>query len=519
MASALSTACAGGLSAPPERAEFARVSPARAATAHASPSPAPAGTYFVATNGSDTTGTGSANAPWRTITHAIEQAGGPGVTIAVRAGSYNERVSIDKSGSASGAFVIENADYPNVARIDGANVRILADGYAYGLVSIQNQSYVTVKGFEITDFKTTSDALTPAGIEVEGAGTNITLENNHITDIWNTGPAHSHDGACSGAEPQGFGLIVAGTNGKEPIAQLTIGGNELNGLKTGCSESMTVNGNVDHFTVTGNTVHDNSNIGIDAIGGEGVASGYRQYNGSANDQARDGEISDNLVYDIHSSSQGASGVYGTQCRCADGLYLDGSANVVVERNTVHDVDLGIEVTGEGKAQNTTDDTVRDNLFYDNLETGIGIGGTPGGVSNATFLNNTLYGNATDENDGTGDVYIGTRISGYVRFENTIVDAGPLGPIGGHTKTTGLTFDYNLYFNGASPFSEPHSQNANPDFVGPSAMPPNLRVEPGSPALERGTTAPGALLGPYDVAGDPRLNAQNGTVDVGAYQQQ
>jgi Right handed beta helix region len=513
-------ASAAGPGGPPSNTQPARAS----SLLSRAPSPVPThgGAFFVATSGSDTTGTGAAGNPWRTITHAINSAGGPGVAIEVRAGTYNERVSIDRSGSATAGFTISNYDYPKVAVIDGSKIPYANDGsYAYGLVSLQNQSYVTFRGFEVMGFKTANDSETLAGIEVEGSGTDIALVNNHITEIWNTGVASSHNGDCGGSEPQAFGLIVAGTNGTKPISRVTIRGNELNDLRTGCSESMTVNGNVVDFVIASNTVHDNSNIGIDAIGGEGVASGYNQYNGSENDQARDGEIDDNVVYNIHSSSLGASGVYGTACNCADGLYLDGSEAIVVERNTVHNTDLGIEVTGEGAAQNTSDDIVRDNLFYANLETGIGIGGngTPGGASNVRVLDNTLYDNSTDANNGTGDVYVGTKLSAPIVFENNVVDAGPLGPIGGQTQTKGLTFDDNLYFNGTSPFAEPHSLNTDPKFVDPNSSPPNLQVQSGSPALKRGTTSLGSLVGPYDVSGAPRIDANDGTIDIGAYEQQ
>jgi hypothetical protein len=55
-----------------------------------------------------------------------------------------------------------------------------------------------------------------------------------------------------------------------PITQLAISGNEVYQLKTGQSESVNVDGNVTHFNITNNLVHDNDNIGIDAIGYEGV---------------------------------------------------------------------------------------------------------------------------------------------------------------------------------------------------------------------------------------------------------
>ena len=90
----------------------------------------------------------------------------------------------------------------------------------------------------------------------------------------------------------GFGIAVYGTDAKTPITDLIIDGNEVHHLKTGSSESLVVNGNVTNFRITHNVVHDNNNIGIDVIGFERTAPD------PAVDQARDGVVSGNLVYNI-----------------------------------------------------------------------------------------------------------------------------------------------------------------------------------------------------------------------------
>jgi hypothetical protein len=506
--------------------------------------------YYVSPGGSDATGAGTLASPWATITHAVNTVGGPGVTINARAGTYNERVSITRSGSASGGyFIIRNYDYPTAAIINGGSVSIVNNGeYAYGLVDIDTQSYVTVDGFEIYNFTTTNDNLVPAGVHVEGSGTNVQLVNNYIHHIWNTGTASVHNGNCTGAEPEAFGLIVAGTNGTAPLNNITIAGNELSDLQTGCSESFTVNGDVNGFTISHNKVHNNSNIGIAALGGEGVASGFSQYNGSANDQARNGEISDNTVYTIHSNSQGSSGVYGLNCYCDDGIYLDGSAEITVERNTVYDVDLGIEVTGEGAKQNTTNNVVRDNLFFYNSYVGISIGGqgTPGGSSNTTVVNNTTWSNGVAAASGPlGELATGTKLTGTNIVDNNIFYASSVSGTLLHAKTTAtVALNHNLYFAPGSSenwvwgtkkkttFStyqstsgqDANSQYADPDFDDISATPPttlpNLNVQSGSAALGKGTIlSPISTVGPSDVGGvTPRILVTNDTIDVGAYEQ-
>jgi hypothetical protein len=122
-----------------------------------------------------------------------------------------------------------------------------------------NPSYITVDGFEVYNYTTTNDNLTPAGIHVEGSGTNIQLLNNYIHHIWNTGKASTHDGTCGSPSPQAFGLVVVGTVGTSPLTNLTVSGNTLTDLKTGCSESLTVNGNIKGFTISHNSIHNKSN--------------------------------------------------------------------------------------------------------------------------------------------------------------------------------------------------------------------------------------------------------------------
>ena len=509
--------------------------------------------YYVSTSGNDITGNGSLGAPWATINHAINRVGGPGVTINVRAGTYPQRVYINKSGSASGGyFILRNYDYPKAATINGGTVtKIGTTGYAFGLVDIvgvnNNPSYITVDGFEIYNLTTTNDTFTPAGIHLEGSGTKIQLLNNYIHHIWNTGPASSHDGTCATPSPQAFGLVVVGTVGTSPLTNITINGNTLTDLKTGCSESLTVNGNVNGFTISHNVVHNNSNIGIDAIGGEGVASGYSQYNGSPNDQARNGEISDNTVYSIHSNSLGSNGPYGLGCYCADGIYLDGSAGIIVERNTVYDVDLGIEVTGEGAAQNTTNNVVRDNLFFYNSYVGISIGGqgTPGGSSNSTILNNTTWSNGISAASGPlGEFATGTNLTGTNLVENNIFYSSSVsGTLVNAVTTSGVILNHNLYYAPNSsenwiwggqtytsflPYHTGSKQDgmskyADPMFVNTNAKPPttlpNLNLQAGSPALSAGTIPrPASIVGPLDVtAVTPRILVIDDKIDIGAYE--
>jgi hypothetical protein len=256
---------------------------------------AAATSFYVATSGNDTN-RGTITQPWRTIQKAANTAM-PGSIVYVRAGVYNERVTINVSGSATdGSVTFRN--YPNeTAVLDGTKLTVPA--VENGLFLIADRSYIIIKGFEIRNSKTATRDRVPVGIHIRGASHHIQIRNNKIHHI-------EHNGTWA-VGTDAHGIAVYGTSSTESINNLIIDGNELYAMKLGSSESLVVNGNVDGFQITGNTIHDNNNIGIDAIGFEGVSPD------PATDQARHGLIARNVVYQINSYGNPA---YGTD-RSAD----------------------------------------------------------------------------------------------------------------------------------------------------------------------------------------------------------
>jgi hypothetical protein len=107
--------------------------------------PAFCSTYYVATNGNDTTGDGSVDFPWQTIPKAVTIVAA-GDTIYVRSGThtYTTTISISKSGSASAGYYLlaYNGERPilNFSSMaeDGSNRGIKLSG-----------SYWHIKGIDI----------------------------------------------------------------------------------------------------------------------------------------------------------------------------------------------------------------------------------------------------------------------------------------------------------------------------------------------------------------------------------
>ncbi|PYU60108.1 MAG: hypothetical protein DMG55_11780 [Acidobacteria bacterium] len=475
--------------------------------------------FYVSTTGNDAS-SGTSGSPWRTIQHAANMVQ-PGDTIYVYGGTYNETVTINASGNSTAGYITFQSYPGQTAIIDGTG---LAVNGQTGLINIQDQSYLVVRGFEIRNYSTSSTANVPIGIYITGADSYIQILNNHI---------HNIKTSASGCNANALGIAVYGDNGSSSINNLTISGNELDHMTTGCSETMSLDGNVQYWTVSDNLIHDNNNIGIDAIGFEGVSPN------PSTDQARDGLIVGNTVYNITSYGNPA---YGNQY-AADGIYVDGGTRITIERNVVHNTDLNVELASEHSGKVTSYVTVRNNLIYQGNSVGISIGGyasNVGGTDHCTIVNNTLWGNDT-KNTGSGEFQIQYYATNNM-FKNNILYAGSQGLFVNsftNSESNPVDSDYNLFYssvgssagqwvwNGTTDtgFSlyqsttgkDGHSQFADPQYIDLSSTPPNLDVQSTSPAVNTGMNLGSSLVGTVDYAGKLRVNV-NGQINIPAYEQ-
>lgn len=470
-------------------------------------------TYYVATNGSDAAA-GDVDSPWSSIQHAVDVLL-PGETACVRGGTYAEVVSVTRGGSQAAGPVTVQAVPGDAVVIDGSGLSI--PNGQWGLLTLADVSFVTIRGLALTGYASSSADEVPIGLYLTGAGSGVRLLDNHIHDIRNT---------AAGCAANAFGLKVDGTRAPASINALTIAGNEIDHLVLGCSESLSLDGNVEHWTITGNSIHDTNNIAIGAIGFERVSPD------PAYDQARDGVISDNLVYNISSFGNPA---YGDEY-AADGIYVDGGKSITIERNRIHHVDIGIELASEHAGRTTSDVVARNNLVYFGQSAGISIGGYApgvGGSERCSIIGNTLFHNDL-AGTGSGELQIQYHASANL-FENNVVVAGASGLIlNAYAADTAApaVLDHNLHFAGASPkwiwqaneysgleaYVGASGQDANslfatPGFLDPVA--PDLRLPAASPAIDAGIDLGQDLCGASDFSGAPRI--AGAAIDIGAYE--
>jgi Right handed beta helix region len=483
----------------------------------------PNSSFYVSKTGNDSN-PGTQTAPWRTIQHAADtvRAGG---TVNVLGGVYEELVSINKSGNAADGFITFRS-YPGETAVLDAE-HFTPSGRS-AVLTIQSKSYVRIEGFEICNFRTAEHRLSPLGISVIGSGSHIELLKNNVHHIEQTFEGRD----APGRGGNGFGIAVYGTDAKTPITDLIIDGNDVHHLKTGSSESLVVNGNVTNFRITHNVVHDNNNIGIDVIGFERTAPD------PAVDQARDGVVSGNLVYNITSRGNPA---YRND-ESSDGIYVDGGTRILIEQNVIHDVDFGIELASEHKDRATSYITARNNLIYHCHTAGVSIGGYAperGHTDHSTVVNNTLYDNDTS-GTGSGEFQMQWNMADNI-FANNIVYAGArclitLNKSQVDKNHLPVAIDHNLYYcasgakastwAGASATvtgfdkyveftgnaNDRHSRFLDPHFVDIAAK--NFHLQSGSPAIAAGATD-GVPVGELDLEGLPRV--KSGNIDIGCYQ--
>ena len=395
-------------------------------------------TLYVSPHGSDSA-RGTARAPLRTPQAAVDRLGRSGGTVRLAGGKYARQRIVIKGRS----HITVRAATGAAPVLDGTGLEPAAG--RSGMVEIRDSSDVTVSGLTITGYRTTSLSAVPIGIFVTGSGHSVRLSGNHIHHLGND------NGTLGSFDLNAHGIAVYGTDATRPISGVGITGNELDHLVLGASETLVLNGNVDGWAVTHNVIHDNNNIGIDAIGFEPTISGKARFTDV--NRARNGLIADNLVSRIISEGNPAYWEDGSWCNCADGIYVDGGAAITIANNRVDASDIGIEVASEWRQGRTNAIRIRNNVVTRSRYTGLAIGGYDqdrGEAYDVTVTGNLLRGNNT-LNDGSPEMLLQYYVHDTTITRNTVIatNAQPVllyrdEPAGSAARNARVVLDHNTY---------------------------------------------------------------------------
>lgn len=499
-----------------------------------------AGRTVVVAPGGDDRAAGTAAHPLATVATAVHRLAGGG-TVLLRAGHYAQRVQL---GAAVHDLTV-TAYRGEHATLDGGTLRA-PDGMS-AMVTVDGSRRVTVSGLDIRGYDTVRAAAFPIGILIRGGATHVTVARNHVHAMG------TYDGALGSFDSSAHGIAAYGNAPSRSISDLRIVGNEVDHLSLGASEAVVVNGNVDGWSITGNRVHDNNNIGIDAIGYEPTLAAPYRY--TDRNRARNGVIADNTVVDTVSRGNPAYYEDGAWCNCADGVYVDGGTHIRVERNRLSGNDIGIEVAAENARGAADHVVVADNFVTGSAYTGIATGGycngaeACGGVQTGSshdnvFVGNTLYGNNTLD-DGSPELLVQYHTWGNTIRDNIIVATGSgnvvLGTVDGARREGSRppdVVDDNLYWTtdgnpGTASFGsygttfegfdhyrratglDRYSRFLDPRLLRPAAG--DLHLRAGSPAIDSGAVLPPVVVGRFDVDRQARVVGRR--MDVGADERQ
>lgn len=456
--------------------------------------------YYVSPTGNNTNN-GSLSKPWKTLQFSLSTMAA-GDTLNLLSGTYSELFSVPKNNQ-----YIRNAE--NATAIIDATGLSSADA----VISINNRTGVTIDGLEIRN----NIQVDAQGIVIQGKGNKITIKNCNIHDIHFSANPLAPVNSTTNAQ----GIVVYGTDGTTPYSNIKILNNQLHDCRLGYSEGIALNGNVSGFEISGNTISNLTNIGIDIVGHEKTSPT------AATDQARNGTVSNNLVH--HCQSKAATSA---------GIYVDGGKSTIIENNTSYHNGYGIEVGCENVTKSTDSITVRNNILYDNEIAAVAFGGYDfpngsGKVMNSSFTNNTCYFNDFTKS-GNGEMYLSYSENAviennifYINDEKIFLYAD--------ISQSNLKFDYNLVYcsagqseieanwNGTAyagfyPFisgsgTNIHSGFADPMFVMANITTPDFHLSVGSPAINMGDPAFVPAVTEKDIDGEERLGG--GAIDCGA----
>ena len=392
--------------------------------------------YYVATTGNDSTGDGALTNPWRTIQYGVNRIA-PGDTLFIREGVYNEALTIpaNKSGSAASHTVIAAyaGETPVISGSSGSRIRMT------------NVSYITIQGLTLTGGNYGVNYDTTVSRPAAGLD-NVYILDNTIRDIDGSNSICVYNQAYRSGS----------TTNTSALRNVIISGNNIAGGRSGSTETVVINGNIDGFTVSGNIIRNSNNIGVDFIGFEGNNTYWEV------DQARNGKVFNNIVFGVsvinnnayweNSSNRRPFG--GQFDRCCAGVYVDGGKDIEIYHNLLFDNDIGCEVATEHTAITATEIErfvvsgvqVHDNIIASSNGWGPGLvfGGYNsdlGYTKDCVFANNILYGNITG--------IVVQKSANNTIWGNIISEGGEALGFMSATERNANNFEDNLWYNGAA----------------------------------------------------------------------
>jgi parallel beta-helix repeat protein len=422
-------------------------------------------TWYVSTTGNNSNNGKSLAQAFSTIQHAESQTN-PGDTVLVANGTYNQSISITRSGTSS-AWITYKAINKHGATLNTSNSCFVIGG------TNLPTSYIIIDGFE----------LIATGVYGVGVGSGYGAHHLTVRNCW------AHNCGQSGIQLNDGDYRTAENNicnNNSWLMPLCGSGISLWGLAPFDSLSGY------HSIVKGNICYDNENgPATNQTDGEGIIiddnrntqSGHTAGSKNIGYTGCKVLVEDNLCY--------FNGGYGIE------IYL--SNNATVRNNTVWSNYKDRGNTGTWRSDLAASCSANI-LFYNNIavaNSNLRMDGETTNYSN--FSNNSALGAYAL----SGDMYG----ANYTYYNNISYDINNTSS--NSVTSNGITISFNVA-NG-------NKAATNPLFINPdtSSSIANFHLQSNSPAINAGTLSYGADT--TDLDGNPRVISS--TIDIGCYEQQ
>ncbi|MBL7772242.1 MAG: right-handed parallel beta-helix repeat-containing protein [Chitinophagaceae bacterium] len=466
-------------------------------------------TYYVSPSGNNSNSGLSTSQPFATIQKGVDMAVDSGAVVNIMQGTYFEHVTFpNNSATTTNPIIIQN--YLNdTVTIDGNGT---ASSFGSSLFLIQDRSNLLIKGLK---FENAFNSYV-SGLLIRGHCENITIRNCEIQDI---SFSNNFNDTVSSLNNSSSPLLVY-ADSLSTTRNIEIDNVKIKHCNTGWSEALTFSGNVDGFSIHDCRLSDIRNIGV------AIAGHWHACADSLLDQARNGTVKRCVVNNCKNPNPNHP---------ASGIYIDGGRNVVIENDTVFDCQNGITVGCENVGKTASNDTVRNNVSYNNVRAGVQIGGynyptQSGKVVSCVVTGNTIARNNRDSL-WAGEYWI-TYCDSLLFQNNILFKVNTYGiPIMCQydlNNGSGNKIDYNLYFNfgsyyfmfngvnyynltslNASTGFDANSHFLNPQFVDTAT---DFHLQASSPAINAGNPLYSSTSLEYDIDGQNRMV---GIIDCGA----
>lgn len=347
--------------------------------------------YYVSTTGNDTN-VGTILLPWKTIQKASNTVL-PGDIVYIRGGTYNEKVTITRSGT-SGNY-ITFANYPTEIAVVDANG--LVGNFDAGIL-LNSASWIKIIGLNVINSAWWGIGL----VDYNGTYSNVIIQNNTISNI-----------ERSGFLAQNGSYITFDGN---TVTQTQTAGN-LGGQQ---NENVTLE-SITNFEIMNNHIYNTANF--ESIDAKGAC----QFG---------------LIHNNDISPTASAGIY-VDSRTGVTSNIDIYNNIIRGGTIsfVRGIALAVEVIGG----TLTNCKVYNNIVYDCGASGIvpGAAYSVGAVDNIQVVNNTVYNNGLVDNWGGGILVEYPSATNIVLRNNICYQNGARGDIITNANTIQ---DHNLTAN-------------------------------------------------------------------------